>query len=73
MHLRYLSLALPAALAACSSTYHPEYHPVTQLSQQVTYPVIVGPDSPRTVVIQPPPPAAAPTVPPPPPGFFAPE
>jgi hypothetical protein len=75
--LGFASIALLLALGACSSTYHPEYHPVTQYSQQITYPppvVVSGSDpSERPVVVVTPAPAAPPAVPPPPPGFFTPE
>lgn len=36
--------SLTLALAACSSSYHPEYHPVTvsNFSQNIAYPVSVN-------------------------------
>ena len=44
-HSAYRPLVLAAALAlpACSSNYHPEYHPVTvsNFSQNIDYPVAV--------------------------------
>jgi len=47
-------LALAAALAACTSTYHPEYHPVTVTSVNQTYsaPVAVAP-APATTTASP--------------------
>ncbi len=62
--MRSALFALAAALAACTSTYHPEYHPVTVTSVNQTYsaPVAVTPApagataSPVTVI-----PAQAPT------------
>jgi hypothetical protein len=76
MHWRFALVVVSIASGACSSTYHPEYHPVVYTSQQVSYPpVVVGASdgSQRPVVVVTPPPASAPAVPPPPPGFFAPE
>ncbi len=79
--MRYLILIACGVLsAACSSTYHPEYHPVTvtQVSQDLSYPVTVnsGPAASTTeqqrspvVIVQPvaPAPIAAPARPPTPP------
>jgi hypothetical protein len=50
------------ALAACTDTYHPEYHPVTvtQFSQNVAYPG----NAPQAFITPPPQPVE------PPPGFF---
>jgi hypothetical protein len=68
---RSLLLVAPLALAACTSTYHPEYHPVTV--SNVAYPVVVQSEH-TPVQIAPTPgvqaaPLAAPLTPPP--GFFA--
>jgi len=45
---RLLALAALCALPACSSNYHPEYHPVavSNFSQNIAYPVYVLPASP---------------------------
>jgi hypothetical protein len=75
MNLRLALLVLPLCLGACSSTYHPEYHPVVSYSQEGSYPpavVVPGDGTQRPVVVVTPPPTA-PTVPPPPPGFFTPQ
>jgi hypothetical protein len=85
--MRAFALALAAAaLTACSSTYHPEYHPVTvsNVSQALAYPVSVGnvgtgasaeSRTPVYVMLAPPPaPAQAlPPPAPPPPGMFDPQ
>lgn len=76
---RLLGLAAPLALFACSSNYHPEYHPVTvsNFSQNVAYPVAVNNGgglaerSPVYVLPGPvPTPAAAPPPEAPPPDFW---
>ena len=45
-HLMVLGVAA-VVLAACTDTYHPEYHPVTvsTSSQNISYPVTVQPAS----------------------------
>ncbi len=89
--MRRLSLPLPALaliagsllVAACTSEYHPEYHPVTvsNFSQNLAYPVSVtnggAPTERSPVYIVPgqavagaPLPAGMAPAPPPPPGFF---
>lgn len=78
-----LALAGTLALAACTSTYHPEYHPVSvnNVSQDLSYPVVVNngttPATQAPVYVVPGAPGAAvplmPAPPPqPPPGFFDP-
>lgn len=78
---RLFTLAIPVALGACSSSYHPEYHPVTvsNFSQNVAYPVAVnngGTSPPAPVYVMPAPaapgalPAFVPSPEPPPPDFF---
>jgi hypothetical protein len=72
MRTRLAALAVPLALAACSSTYHPEYHPVTvsEISQNLDYPVMihnVGAAAERSPVLVVPPPAPYLAMPPPPP------
>ena len=73
MHTPLVQALIPAALLAalgCSSTYHPEYHPVTvtHFSQNISggaaTPVYIAPPPPVVVV-----PAAA-AVEGPPPEFF---
>jgi len=73
--MRALSvLALVAAslgVAACTSTYHPDYHPVTVTSYEqhvshVGYPASGGGAAPGATLDAPPPP-----VPPPPPPWSA--
>jgi hypothetical protein len=71
MYWRLAALLVSLGLGACSSTYHPEYHPVVYTSQQVTYPPVDVPS--RPVVVVSPPPAPAPALPPPPPEFFNPQ
>jgi hypothetical protein len=56
-----------ASLAACTSTYHPEYHPVTATTITQTYsspmavgaavqrPIVVAPAPPPPVIVQTPP------------------
>ncbi len=60
------SLFVSAAIAvtACSSSYHPEYHPVTvsNFSQNISYAPAspywgAGTERPSTIVVAPPPPA----------------
>jgi hypothetical protein len=71
-------LAAALALTACSSSNHPEYHPVTvsNFSQNVSYPVAVnnGGTTPAPVYVTPavvgPAPAVVPWPAPPPPDFF---
>jgi len=58
-------LAASLLLAACTSTYHPEYHPVTvsQFSQNLSYPVEVhngGSPQDRSPVVIAPMPARSP-------------
>jgi hypothetical protein len=50
-------LAASSVLAACSSTYHPEYHPVTvsHYSQSVSYPMVLPAGGPSVVMNVPPP------------------
>ena len=80
--MRRIVLPLAASLAivtlgACSSSYHPEYHPVTV--SNVSYPVMVnnggsGAEPTPVFVVPAVPMAAAPAVPlpeQPPPDFFA--
>ncbi len=81
MHLcpTLVLLAAPLALLACSSNYHPEYHPVTvsNFSQNIAYPAPSGPVG-STVYVVPaaaaPPVVVVPSLPPgpeaPPPDFF---
>ena len=83
--LRLVALAGLLALAACTSTYHPEYHPVSinNVEQNLAYPVTVnggGATAQRSgpVYVVPGtvaggPPLTPPPPPAPPPGFFAPE
>ena len=56
-------LAGSCALLACTSTYHPEYHPVTMshYSQSVSYPTVLGSPSVPSVIMNVPPPPAPPT------------
>ena len=56
-------LAASGALAACSSNYHPEYHPVTvsHYSQSVSYPTVLPAGSPPSVTMNVAPPAPPPT------------
>jgi hypothetical protein len=71
MHYTLFVIAVAAfALAACTSSYHPEYHPVTvsNFSQNLSYPVEVkngGAPSERSPVY------VVPSPPVPPPNFFA--
>jgi len=57
-------VVVPLALGACGNTYHPEYHPVTvtQVKQQIAYPVTVqtGTEPAPVVVASAPPSAWAP-------------
>jgi hypothetical protein len=81
--LRFVVLVGALALAACTSSYHPEYHPVSvnNVSQSLAYPVTVHGGAPShggPVYVVPGgaaagPPLAPPPPPAPPPGFFAPE
>ena len=76
-------IAVALALAACTSSYHPEYHPVSvnNVSQDISYPVVVNggaSQGARPVYVVPGSPGggpqmAPPPMPPPPPGFFNPE
>jgi len=83
---RMILVGLGMSLAACSSSYHPEYHPVSvnEVTQNFAYPVTVNggpaPASRGPVYVTPGapavvagPPLAPPPPAPPPPGFFAPE
>jgi hypothetical protein len=61
--LAFPLVVVPLALGACGNTYHPEYHPVTvtQLEQQIAYPVTVQTGTePAPVVVAPAPPAEPP-------------
>ena len=83
MHRRILVSAAAFLLAACSSSYHPEYHPVSvnNVSQQLSYPVTVhnggAPQERSPVYVVPGPPMGAIPTPAPPPqppaDFFRPE
>lgn len=55
--------AASAALAACTTTYHPEYHPVTvsHYSQSVSYPVVSPASTLPSVTMYAPPLPAPPT------------
>ena len=66
--MRLLPLALAALLPACGNTYHPEYHPVSQINyqQSLSYPVSVHPAAGQQVVVAPAP-GVAPIAPMPPP------
>jgi hypothetical protein len=66
--VRLLPLALAALLPACGNTYHPEYHPVSQVhyQQSLSYPVSVHPAAGQQVVVAPAP-GVAPIAPMPPP------
>lgn len=75
--LQFLAL-VALAVTACSSSYHPEYHPVTvsNVSQNLSYPVAVnnGGAAPAPVYVVPAPAATTPANVPwpaaPPPDFF---
>jgi hypothetical protein len=56
-------LATSGALAACSSSYHPEYHPVTvsHYSQSVSYPTVLPAGGAPSVIMNVPPPQPPPT------------
>jgi hypothetical protein len=56
-------LAASGVLAACSSTYHPEYHPVTvsHYSQSVSYPTVLPAGGQPSVIMNVPPPPPPPT------------
>jgi hypothetical protein len=78
-HARALVLAVTLTSLACSSNYHPEYHPVTvsNFSQNIAYPLSVNGAAPAqpAVVILPSPQTGAVLAPSPapegpPPDFF---